>query len=292
MLVKKILLPLVAIAALAGFSAPAEASIIRDYDMKFTASNFDFGSSGFAFGEPTGNGSLHFHYEDGGFRPHLTGAIHINNAIGDCARMRMDYYDLPESGGVVLLAQRWGGTVCADDNGHHSWNVDLDPYEDDDVKHVTVTLEMKIDANVDWMQVDSDSGWIYDTVQTDVEVRSQGFDFGGEGFNLGAPTPGGEMTWRFDDGTVTPHLTGHLHLNNVDGECARMNRRYLTASGTLLTTRAGGTVCASTNGHHEWDVDLDPYTSNKIGKVEVQVQMQQANGNYTVVESETVTPGD
>ena len=93
---------------------------------------------------------------------------------------------------------------------------------------------------------------------------------------------------RLEDGQVTPHLMGTLHLNNIEGGCARMNIRYLTESGAFLTSRAGGVVCASDNDHHEFTVDLEPYDSNKIGQVNVQLQSQNTNGTFTVVGSETV----
>jgi hypothetical protein len=68
-----------------------------------------------------------------------------------------------------------------------------------------------------------------------------------------------------------------------------MNIRYLTESGALLTERAGGTVCSPDEDLHGWTVDLEPYTSNKIGGVTVQLQVENANGTWWVIGSDTET---
>ncbi len=43
--------------------------------------------------------------------------------------------------GGTFLAERAGGTVCAPDNGHHSWTVDLDPYSSSLIGQVTVQVQ-------------------------------------------------------------------------------------------------------------------------------------------------------
>ena len=68
-----------------------------------------------------------------------------------------------------------------------------------------------------------------------------------------------------------------------------MNIRYLTEGGAFLTERAGGTVCASDNGHHAFTVDLEPYDSNKVGKVTIQLQTLSANGTLGTAGSQTVS---
>ena len=87
------------------------------------------------------------------------------------------------------------------------------------------------------------------------------------------------MHWTLIDGQVTARLTGSLYINNSSGVCSRMNLRYLTSGGTFLTSRSGGEVC----------VDLDPYTSNKVGKVDVQLQTQGSNGSWNTAGSQTVS---
>jgi len=122
-----------------------------------------------------------------------------------------------------------------------------------------------------------------------VKITTAGFDFGDEWWGVGAPLGNGNVLWPLQDGQLTPILAGTLHLNHVSGECARMNLRYLTEGGVFITSRAGGTVCVSDNAHHEFTVNLDPFTSNKIGKVVVQLQTENANGTFTVEGSETVS---
>jgi hypothetical protein len=97
------------------------------------------------------------------------------------------------------------------------------------------------------------------------------------------------MHWTLIDGQVTARLTGSLYINNSSGVCSRMNLRYLTSGGAFLTSRSGGEVCADDNGLHQFTVDLDPYTSNKIGKVQVQLQTQGSNGSWNTAGSQTVS---
>ena len=147
------------------------------------------------------------------------------------------------------------------------------------------------------LQKETVSGWL--TVETatfdadlkddNVKITEDGVDFGGEAWGAGAPTGSGVMSWTIQDGVATPRLRGALHLNNSSGVCARMNLRYLTKSGAYLDERSGGTVCASDNGHEDWDVDLAPWSSNKIGKVRVQPQTLAANGSWQTAGSEVVS---
>ena len=48
-------------------------------------------------------------------------------------------------------------------------------------------------------------------------------------------------------------------------------------------------MCADDNGLHQFTVDLDPYTSNKVGKVDVQLQTQGSNGSWNTAGSQTVS---
>jgi hypothetical protein len=68
-----------------------------------------------------------------------------------------------------------------------------------------------------------------------------------------------------------------------------MNLRYLTEGGMFLHSEAGGQVCAPDNVHHSWSVDLQPYTSSDVGKVDVQVQTLAANGSWLTAGSQTVS---
>ena len=114
-------------------------------DVKITDSGIDFGGSGFFAGAPSGSGSMHWHLDDGKVEPHLTGSLHLDNSSGVCARMNLRY--LSSSG--AFLTSRAGGVVCAADNAHHSWSVDLEPYESNKVAKVTVQTQTQ-GSNGSW----------------------------------------------------------------------------------------------------------------------------------------------
>ena len=47
-------------------------------------------------------------------------------------------------------------------------------------------------------------------------------------------------------------------------------------------------MCADNDKRHEWDVNLAPYESNKIGEVKVSIEKLTAKKDWTIVGSETV----
>lgn len=120
--------------------------------------------------------------------------------------------------------------------------------------------------------------------EDDVKLTSSGYDFGGETWVAGAPTGKGELHWHHENGTIRPHLVGHLHLDEADGSCGRMRIEYFDAWESLLATRYGGEVCADDDHHHEWDVDLDPFTADEIVAVDVAVQAESSSGWSTMEE--------
>jgi hypothetical protein len=264
------------------FAGSAQAAVIDTDDVKLTSTGYDFGSSGFALGAPTGSGEIHFHLESGQIRPHVLGTLHLNDADGTCARMRLRYFN--DAG--TQIQERFGGTVCADDDAHHAFSVDLDPYSDAAIDSVNVAV-MQQTATGEF--VATSSTHVANTFSDSVKITEDGVDFGSSGFALGAPTGSGSVSWGLDEGIVTPHLTGTLHLNNSSGVCARMNIHYLAETGAFITEKPGGTVCGSDNGHHAFSVDLDPFESNKVGKVTIQLQTQGTNGSFSTAGSATVS---
>jgi hypothetical protein len=64
----------------------------------------------------SGNGEIHFHYENGSIRPQLTSTLHIDNSSGVCARMNLRHLT---EGGTYLHSEA-GGQVCAPDNARLS----------------------------------------------------------------------------------------------------------------------------------------------------------------------------
>jgi hypothetical protein len=280
---RKLTLALAAVAATMAFAGTAQASVIDTDSVKLTGTDYDFGNGTLVAGSPTGSGDLKFDYTGGVIKPHLTGTLHIDDASGTCARMHLDYRD---RSGTSLKIEH-GGTVCVNDDQHHEFSVDLQPYSDNRVASVLVQLEKETVGG--WFVVDNAS-FTANTFDDDVKITEDGVDFGKtNSFLTSGPTGSGTMHWGLVDGQVTPHLTGSIYLNNSSGACARMNLRYLTTSGSFWTSRSGGEVCADDNGLHQFTVDLDPYTSNKIGKVEVQLQTQGSNGTWNTAGSQTVS---
>jgi hypothetical protein len=280
---RKLKLGLAIGAATISFAGAAQAAVV-DYDQpKLTGSGYDFGGSSLVGGSPSKGGELAFDHSGGKIEPRLTGTIHMDGVSGTCARMHLEYFD---DRGNSLTTAKHGGTVCVNDNSHHKFTVDLDPYADADIDHVKVQLEKETATG--WYVVDNATFYV-NTHDDKVKITQSGVDFGSSGWNGSSPTGSGEMAWGLDGSVVTPHLEGTLHINNSAGLCARMNLRYLTESGTFLHKEHGGDVCASDNGHHSWTVDLDPYDSNKIGKVKVQLQTQGSNGSWNVAGSKTVS---
>lgn len=280
---RKLSLGLAIGAASLTFAGTAQAVVIDTDQPKLTGNGYDFGNGGFVGGAPTGSGELKFVLGDSKIEPKLSGTIHLNDADGTCARMHLEYRD---KNGSSLTPTEHGGTVCAYDDRHHEFTVDLSPYEDKDIASVKVQLEKQ--TATAWYVVDNDVFYA-NTHSDNVKIPENGVDFGSSGWTGSAPTGSGSMAWGLDGGVVEPHLTGTLHLNNSSGVCARMNLRYLTQSGVFVTKKHGGEKCASDNGHHSYSIDLSPYDSNKIGKVKVQLQTQGSNGSWNVAGSETVS---
>ena len=59
--------------------------------------------------------------------------------------------------GGVMLATRYGGTVCASSNQKHVWTVDLMPYGSDDIDYIHVLLQTVASngsaTTVDWQRL-------------------------------------------------------------------------------------------------------------------------------------------
>jgi hypothetical protein len=279
---------LAATAASAAFSGTAQAAEVDFDDVDMTSVGFDFGSGDGDWtawnGEPDHWGDLMWSYENGQVSAHLTGGLYLDGVVGDCARMRLDYFD----GDGDTLATRWGGTVCAPDNQLHYWIVDLDEYSSPYIAELKISIEKQTTLNgpfttavssVHAPNVNSDS----------VKITTSGFDFGNDDWGVSGPLGSGTMWWRLEEnGELTPHLMGTLWLNNVNGGCARMNLRYLTEGGAFLRAEPGGTVCSHDNARHGFTVDLEPWSSNKIGQVNVQLQTQNSNGTFNVVGNSVV----
>ncbi len=282
MLSRKLKAAALTILGMGAFAGSAHAAVIDTDSVRLTAKSVDFGGSVWGIGSPIGSGDLDFIYSGGVITPHLKGTLHLDDADGLCGKVRIQSFNAAGT----LLDNSYGGEVCANDDSHHSWSVDLEPYSDDSIASVQVAVEKETASG--WYVEASDTYYV-NTFPDDVKINASGVDFGSNGFGLSSASGPGSLAWGLNDGDTTPHLTGAIWLNNSGGQCARVNLRYLTEGGSDLTERSGGTVCAPDNGLYGWSVDLNPYTSNKIGKVQVELQTLAANGSYVTAGSQTVS---
>jgi hypothetical protein len=270
-----------ALATAGVFAGSAQASVIDTDDVILTSVGFDVGDNTFSGGAPTGPGEIHFHHENGTIRPHLLGYLHMKDDDGLCGRVRLRYFN---SGGIQL-AEKFGGTVCVSDDLHHSWSVDLDPYSNPDIASVEVAV-MKITAT---SEVANATGMYTMTASPDtVLVDTAGADLGSTSWSGGSPTGSAVVAWQLDGATARPLVLGQLTLKGTTGACGRVNLRYLDATGVEIDEKPGGTVCAPDKAAKSWSVNLDPFESDEIESVEVQVQTLALNGTWLLAGSQTV----
>ena len=264
----KALAVLAAIAGSAAFAGSAQAAVIDDDPVQLISNKFDFGNNTFAGGAPNGSGNLEWDYSGGAFgvSPHLTGTLHLDGASGLCGRMRIEQFD----NAGVSLNTTVGGTVCAASNAHQAWGVNLNPAGDPLTDHALISIE-RMNAAVGIWTTAAAVSVTANTHDDAVEIApGGGVAFGGAG----------SLAWNLENGTLQPHLTGTLEIDNSPGQCARMVLNYLSESGAFITSRAGGTVCAPNAALNSWTVDLDPYRA-VLGQVEVEIETLGAFGWVT-----------
>lgn len=176
--VKRIALPLLAVAALAGCavdttsgedesvvagsSASAEpprtetqalfGGVLDTDSVKVTGDKVDFGGAVWGINSPVGSGTMTWSIVDGFYTPRLTGTLHLKDAAGKFARMHISYWD----GGGGHIATRHGGIVQASGNGHQSWSVDLSPVTLSQIVEAHVCTELS-DDRIDFPQVSCES---------------------------------------------------------------------------------------------------------------------------------------
>jgi hypothetical protein len=122
-----------------------------------------------------------------------------------------------------------------------------------------------------------------------VYLSGTNIDFGGGGGLLptvNSPATPGFLDWDTTGGTVTPHLTGTLYLDDAIGLDARIMLRYFDVFDNVLATRTGvetvgQVVWASSNALESWTVDLAPYANPSIYRVQVRTQYSLGNTWYT-----------
>jgi hypothetical protein len=116
--------------------------------VRITADGADFGSERFLGNAPSGSGTLTWSYEVGKVHTRLDGILHLNNIAGVCARMKIDY----RGAKGVLLGSDDGETVCAHDNSHYRWRIDLGTFAHRDTVKANVRLQTRGSDDV-WRNV-------------------------------------------------------------------------------------------------------------------------------------------
>ncbi len=260
--------------------ADLKATWIGWSSIKISEPGFDFGGETFVAGAPTDDGWIDWFLMDGQLTPSLTGHLHLHDVRELCARMRVDYYV-----GGQLWTTKYGGQVCADDDKHHEWDVLMNDYSSSKIDEVRISIE-KLTASKDWTIVGSQRRRLSPVIDT-VKISEDGFDFGGQTFAGSGPTNSGKVVWTWSGAQVSPRLTGTLHVNNAATACARMRIEYFKDNNSRLAEKVGGSVCAPDNKHHAWDVDLEPYSNNKLAYIKIGLQTLGADDVWRTVGSTT-----
>ncbi len=105
--------------------------------VKITEDGFDFGGKTFVAGAPTDSAEVIWTWSGAQVSPRVTGTLHINNSASVCARMRIEYFKVDDT----LLAEKFGGKVCAPDNKHYTSEVDLEKYTDNKLAYIKIGLQ-------------------------------------------------------------------------------------------------------------------------------------------------------
>jgi len=227
------------------------------------------------------DGDVDWIYGGGTLYADLGGTLVLNNASGDCARMRLDYlYKGP------IVWTYYGGEVCAPDGGKHKWNVDIEndnPSVDRGgvkyVDNVKVSIETRTGSH-DWQILDS--AYFSPQPPSDkVRIHSSEADFGDDYWSPITMETSGSATmyWNRADGNAyTPRLMGTLWVQYT---CTRMHLTYKDENGHVLADKYSGNACPDDFDVHAYAIDMSPYTSPNIRSVTVQIQQQGLhNGPY------------
>ncbi|MGB0909223.1 MAG: hypothetical protein ACPGYT_02580 [Nitrospirales bacterium] len=258
-----------------------------------TDDGLDFGGKGFAVTSPTTSGQLNWQFRCGEMSADLEGYLHLKGMDGFCSRMRMDF----RTHAHTLLTTKYSNQHCPQDNQHHVWPVDINfvtspnHFSSDKLNEVKISIE-RLDASGLWKAVRSEV-FVLPTIQKDVYIVADGFDFGGKAFFAGGPTNTGDATFIWSGGKVTPRVTGTLYINNAAGACARMKIEYYQDDSIgiekWVKSKYGGKVCAiNGNKLHKWSVDLSPYGHDKLSRIKVAIETLATDGKWSKVKEDSV----
>jgi hypothetical protein len=210
------------------------------------------------------DGEVVWDFSNGLMRPRITGTLVVEDLDDSCAHLVIDYYD-----GDTFLDSDTTIDRCPEDDERDEWNVNRSGVENALTDRVVLRVE-KLRFGVWEQQAETDV-----TVQTrndDFTVLANDIFIGGTGWTGTEPFNDADIHWNLDQGLVTPSVHARLHMDNMGGDCGRIQARFLTDSGDFIAARAGSRQCPADNDHYDWEADIPAYSSGLIGQVEVVAQ--------------------
>ncbi len=225
-------------------------------------------------------GDINWYVLDGSVRPDLGGLVTIRNLSGTCARVHVDF--------VTPLGTTWstwdGKERCAPDGKKHTWKVREQTYSSNKVAKVKVTLQKKTASGYTALGSATRS---LGTVHGDVRIAEPTYDFGSSDLLAGSPWHPGDVAWSLSGGRATAKLSGTLHIDNATSACARMVLTYLDDDGDVLSTRTGGTKCATDNSHFKFPITLGGFSDAHVSDVKVSLQSIASDGSVRTIGTDT-----
>ena len=120
------------------------------------------------------------------------------------------------------------------------------------------------------------------TEEDDVKLNSTGYDLGGtDAFTNGSPDEPATVTWDHAWFGVIPEVTGRIHFEGQDGQCARVKLVSYSNNAVLGEDFSNDNVCAGSDDHQTRIVKEGTFTgvTGRAGADEVEVILQSQNEN-------------
>jgi hypothetical protein len=257
-----------------------------------TGRDYDFGEGLLEGGEPTRCGALDWGLTgentatpaDDNIAPRLSGRIFAKNAPHTIVRMKMVYRDV--HGDVLETVRGLRKEVGGADEV--SFAIDeLGDYSSPSIYSIDIELQQLINAERPdeyWDTKRSTSVHLGSPSKApdDVRLTARGQDFGGPPFTGGQPTGSGTLRWDRSSGTLDPHLTGDLFLDNSPGTPTRVRMTFYTVHGYQLGSITTPTEEVGNSDLWTLPVDLSANESDYIYAVDVSLEIGRGIDTDTV----------